>query len=294
MWCPVTIRVSKCFSLFFCLSHCRPEANHSLTLVFESHIEKWFRGMNQWGCPNIYMRRGITNSWRRPWSLYQCNNIEEGSIRAGHVCVLLTHSDTIHSVNILESSQCSFFFLVQNRDKRTKQISDLERGQRCYIPAFSFPEGLCTACGIYLTVAFISNHLWLMVFLMWPNLFVVSEIHELLWAKVGKDCITREIQIREEFDETKNIWRKYPDWSTGTSYIIDRGWNQKRFESRTRNGVLGNKKVWTKYQRGALQPFQGYQQRYYFKKFNTYIICPILAESKPTKNFHSGIILQED
>lgn len=99
---------------------------------------------------------------------------------------------------------------------------------------------------------------------------------------------------RMEFDGTKNIWRKYPDWSTGTSYIIDRGWNQKRFESRTRNGVLGNKKVWTKYQRGALQAFQGYQQKYYFKKFNTYIICPILAESKPTKNFHSGIILQED
>lgn len=73
-----------------------------------------------------------------------------------------------------------------------------------------------------------------------------------------------------------------------------RDWNRKHFESRTRNGVVGNKQVWAKYQRGALQPFQGYHQKYYFKKFNTYNICPILAESKPTKNFHNVIILQED
>lgn len=65
----------------------------------------------------------------------------------------------------------------------------------------------------------------------------------MLRPKAGKDCIPREMQMREESMIELEISEE--NTPAGASpCIIGRNWNWEHFESRVRNGVLGNKNIW--------------------------------------------------
>lgn len=113
-------------------------------------------------------------------------------------------------------------------------------------------RSLCTACGMYLAVTFMSHNLWLVIFLMCPppprdQSYLLSQICELLRPKAGKDYIPREMQMREqgviELEISKeNILVQLPGLASPCIVGRDRDW--EHFESRVRNGVLGHKNIW--------------------------------------------------
>lgn len=186
-------------------------------------------GMNQWGCQTYtYVKRGTASS-ELEGALIPLPIQQHGGRRSKSqpcVCPFNTAATPSIPVNTLEPNQRSFSFLVQGWGKRTKQIRDQERGQRCCIRAFSFLEALYSTWYVFNSDIYIKSSV--ISWFSWCGSQLTKFIYYLrgLWVALsqGRKRLHNKgnTSERRKYDETRNSQRKYTDWGTGTLYIIER------------------------------------------------------------------------